>query len=149
VRLIISLACLLLLAGCGSQDPPKPKSTLLAEREQDAQDEAGKPEHRAEARHVAAEFVHERLPKWTLRGLHSEQYANGVYRVSADITLGPRSEMLQLEVQQYFPEEGEPYWKAGLLTETVKDALHDSADYEVLKKLNEATSEPEPDDDQP
>lgn len=152
MRLIITLACLSLLISCSEQKaptPPKPKSTVTAETEETAQVEAMTAEGRARARQVAADFIRERLPKWTARGLHAEQYSNGVYRVSIDIARGARSEVLELTVRQYFPEEGEPYWKASLLTDTLRDALHDSADYETLKKLNEATSEPEPDEGQP
>jgi hypothetical protein len=112
-----------------------------------AEVEALTPAGRAAARQAATDFVREHLPKWTIKGLHAEQYNSGAYRISVDIVRGARREVLDLAAQQFFPEEGEPYWKASLLTDTVRDALHDSADYDMLKRLNEATNDPEPADE--
>lgn len=142
----------LLTINCGGQkekeakpSPQLTKAQAVAEKEEEFQLSAGETETRAEARQAAIKFATEHLPKWKIQGVQSEAYANGTYRVAVDIGLGKRRESLVLVVARFFPEEGEPYWQAHLLTNTLRDALHDTEDYERLKKLNEATEEPEPD----
>ncbi|HKO96808.1 MAG TPA: hypothetical protein VJU86_07450 [Pyrinomonadaceae bacterium] len=118
----------------------KPKNVEIADSETEFQltvDESS----RAEVRQAVADTLGSKLPAWSLKGMASEAYVNGVFWVSADIEKDGRNVVLNLVVQKYFPESGAPYWKVLIANRTLKQRLHYMSDAETWKKLNEVTSE--------
>lgn len=79
--------------------------------------------------------------KWQVVGVHSESYAANIYRVIVDVRSGRRSAFIDLMVTQFYPEEGEPYWKVRPLNRAIENYLHAISDDQTLRKLNDAKSE--------
>jgi len=111
---------------------------------------------RAEARHTASEFVASKLPTWKIKGLSSQIYQDNVVWVAVDIEKEGKGGILNIAVRRFFPESGEPYWKAFLLDKSLRQQLHDMADADLWKRLNETKEElenlrnpPEYDDREP
>jgi len=129
----------------GAAQPPVANSTTqqedqatkVAQAEQDFQDEGDTVENRMRARKVAVEFVKSKLPQWTVKGVSAQPYSSNVYKVFLDIESGQKRRTLDLVATQYFPESGDSYWKADILTKSAQDSLHDSEDADILKQLNE------------
>jgi hypothetical protein len=96
---------------------------------------------RAEARQAVTEFLNNKLPAWKINGLSSTVFEDGVVWVAVDIERDGKGGVLNLAVRKFFPESGEPYWKAFLLDKSLKQQLHAVADAEVWKKLNDAKEE--------
>ena len=108
------------------------------------------PEMRAEVRQAAANLIRERIPTWTVKGTHLTAYRDNEFWVVVDIQRDQERRTVELEVLRFFPEEGEPYWKARLLTLKRQQMRHDAGDAETLKQLNDALDEPEAaEDDRP
>lgn len=150
----VLIVMVLVLSGCKAGDkaasqnaaPPSPSGTPRSREFAAAYDEdlfqsyPDRDEQRAEARETAADFVRANLAGWEIKGVKSELLASS-YRVAVDLQRGDRRETLDLLVERFFPDEGEPYWKARLLTRSLSDALHYAADAAALKKLKETEGE--------
>ncbi len=147
---IVSISCLLLAgctAGSTTTSVATPTPTPLTPAEQAALDEVLFQESndwstvRVEAREAGASFVREQLPRWDIKGIRSEPYDANVYGVSVDIQQGDKRETVDLYVEKYFPEQGEPYWKARIMSKALMDVLHESEDRKKLRQLNELKRE--------
>lgn len=151
---MVSLAALLTF-GCGggggqTPSPATPTPTLAtspkgvaAVDEDDFLVDPDRDEYRAQAREAAAEFARAHLSKWEIKGIKSELSISS-YRVTLDLQRGARRETLDLLVEYFFPEDGgEPYWKARLLAPSLRDAMRQARDAELLKRLNESKAKVE------
>ena len=96
---------------------------------------------RKEARQAVTEFIASKLPAWKIKGMSSKVFEDNIVWVAVDIEKDGKGGVLNLAVRKFFPESGEPYWKAFLLDNTLKQQLHAMADAELWKKLNDAKQE--------
>jgi hypothetical protein len=139
---------LILFSAC---DPPANSNTVTptkefetAKREEEFQaiDESeANIQLRVEARVAAANFVKAKLPKWTIKGMSSNAYKWNVFWVDVDIERDTHGLVLNLQVEKFFPESGEAYWKAMPMKKALDDELHDINDADILKQLNDARQE--------
>ena len=143
------------LAPKEEQPPTKDPTTTVAENEYEFQRRFKGDEMRAEVRKTAADFIKANLPKWNIKGISAQSYENGVFWVDVDIESEGRQRTIGCYVQRFFPEAGEPYWKAMLLRGDLKQRLHSADDAARLRELNNLQDEvdslknppePEPDD---
>ena len=142
--------CLAGIAVSCSQTPPPPRATAVAEAEQEFEQETDTLEMRAEVRRAATALIQERTPEWAVKGTHLTVYSNNEFWAVVDIQRGQERRTVELEVLRLFPEEGEPYWKARLLTLKRRQMRHDAADAETLRRLNDSLDEDQAaEDDQP
>jgi hypothetical protein len=146
--LVLALLLLTLLFGCAKSDatlantkkvtPPENPATRVAELEDEFQIGSDFDyESRAQARQAAIEFVKANLPKWIIKGVSSRQYQANIFWVDVDIERENQRLILSLNVQKFFPETGEAYWRAAVLTEDVKERLHKMNDADLIKRLEE------------
>ncbi len=96
---------------------------------------------RVEARRTAAEFIASKLPTWKVKGLSSQIYHDNIVWVAVDIEKDGKGGVLNLSVRRFFPESGEPYWKASLLDKTLQQQLHAMADADLWKRLDDTKEE--------
>lgn len=163
-RRILIILALGICSACGSNGNESEQTTPTPTPQSQAQQVAGEEdgfqrrrrfldEARAEARQVAADYLKQKLPTWAVKGIASTEYQAGIYWVAVDVTKGNRSVVISLAVRKFFPESGEPYWKAVPLHRTLAQQLHDLDDATTWERLNDALLENEelesqiPDDD--
>ena len=68
----------------------------------------------------------------------SQSYESNVFWVDVDLENGQRKRILSLIVKRFFPESGEPYWKAFPIDRSHASQLHYAHDGETQRQLNEA-----------
>ena len=145
--LLVSAAALALACDTPTANKPRPEAspspTPLTPAQELAMDEIlfqedeDSPVIRAEARQVGKEFVHGSLPGWEVKGVRSEPNNANVFKVAIDIERGKSRETVDLYVEKFFPDKGEPYWKARIMSKALMDVLHESEDIKRLRRLNE------------
>ncbi|HBB95591.1 MAG TPA: hypothetical protein DC054_09380 [Blastocatellia bacterium] len=156
--LLIVLLLSILAVACGSTNNPAnaPASPSPSPSPQDPKARAAKQEaseqasaygsdpnsDRGPAREAASQFVKTELPQWTLKGISTEPYESNVFWVDVDIENGPRTRVLSLIVKRFYPENGEPYWKAFPLDKSHASQLHDAHDAEIKRQLDESGQTP-------
>lgn len=146
------LALLLLTASaCGGSGTPSPATqpaTAVAQNELDFQSDGDDTEMRAAARKAATDFLRERTPEWTVKGIHLAAYRYNVFWAVIDARREQKRRVIELEVIRFFPENGEPYWGVNLLTNNRQRSIHDADDEEMRRQLNDALAADEPGDEQ-
>jgi hypothetical protein len=71
----------------------------------------------------------------------TESYESNVFWVDVDLENGQRKRILSLIVKQFFPDTGQPYWKAFPLDRSHASRLHDARDADLKKQLKSVTEE--------
>lgn len=126
---------------------PAPSPTPLSAAEQVAKAESGFQDSylddsdRSEARNVASEFIASKLPSWKVKGLSTLVSQDNIVWVAVDIEKDGGGGVLNLAVRRFFPQSGEPYWKAFLSDKSLRAQLHDLADADLWRQLNDAKEE--------
>ena len=141
---IFASACSDSTTNSGNAAPsPTPLSAAdqVAKAESRFQDSNLDDSDRSEARKVASEFITSKLPSWKVKGLSTLVSQDNIVWVAVDIEKDRKGRVLNLAVRRFFPQSGEPYWKAVLADKSLRAQLHDLADADVWRQLNEATDE--------
>jgi len=167
MRLLIALltvSLLLIAIGCNTkQVPPSPSPTptprpspspeepkeRAAKREAVEQNLADQnladqnfPEiSRSPVRDAATQFVKTELPTWTLKGISTEAYESNTFWADVDIESGKRNRILSLIVKRFYPDNGDPYWKAFPVSDSRASRIHAAHDAEIKRQLNDTTNE--------
>lgn len=155
-RLIVFIGVLAVVA-CGDSPQkdakvtPKPDSptTHVANTEKAFQlDSDVGLELQAQARSAATDFIKGKLPTAIVKGEWSQRYKNNVFWVDVDVEVSGKRAVVPLVLRKFFPEAGEPYWRAVLLSTDLRERQRLTHDEEILRQLSEAELELDKDGNQ-
>lgn len=128
MKLFLLLLALVCLVACGTeavrntnqantntspsptaQPSPSVSNAPFAKEDEFFDDET---ETRQQARQKAVEYVRQNFPGWNIKGVISRRTFDENYQVTLDLEKGKQTKTVQLLLRLFFPENGEPYWKA-------------------------------------
>jgi hypothetical protein len=132
--LVLVIISFVFLCGCDNSEKPVPPEQSRAKTEMEFQGTEDSAEYRAQARQAAVDFLKGKLPKWSVKGTVLHLYWYNTYRVYLDIQQDKERRTLELFVTRFYPDNGEAYWKADTISQSIKDALHDEEDFKNLKE---------------
>jgi len=158
VALWLTLTLMLISnAGCYESESPKASptprpnnpATRIANDEKTFQlDSDAGLEFQSQARSAAVDFIKQKLPAAIVKGEWSQRYKNNVFWIDVDVEVNGQRVVVPLVLRKFFPETGEPYWRAVLLSTDLRERQRLTRDEEILKQLNEAELELDKGDNQ-
>ena len=145
---VLIMAYTIVLVGCNTakqakQQPKDDQPTTVAKAEALFQlvEYDGDSKLRTEARKAATDFVKSNVPRGNVKGVSSQLYQYVVFWVDIDLELEGKRHTISCNVQRFFPEMGDPYWKVTLLSDDLKERMHKADDAATLRELNDAKAQ--------
>jgi hypothetical protein len=120
-------------------ESPAARVARLEDEFQNADDDDNK--MRAEVREAVTEYVKNKLPRWTIKGLSTQPYQGNIFWVDVDLKNDNQVAVVSLSARKFFSDSGDSYWRVTLLDKALGDRLRDLDDTNLLKELNAAKSE--------